>query len=95
MLANSIQVTGVSPSTFSNISGHIKLIFHMEAPTLVCSHSPGHVTKMAATSIYGKIPLNIFSRTRRMRSDLLCSIGDVRSTKILGIENTKLQLLSF
>ena len=33
--------------------------------TKVCSNGPGHITKMAATPIYGKNPLEIFSRTRR------------------------------
>ena len=34
--------------------------------TKVCSNGPGHMTKMAATHIYGKNPSKIFfSRTRR------------------------------
>ena len=42
----------------------------METPydggTKVCSNGAGHMTKMAATPIYGKNPLKIFfSRTRR------------------------------
>ena len=41
----------------------------METPkdggTKVCSNGPGHMTKMAATPIYGKNPSKIFSRTRR------------------------------
>ena len=44
--------------------------FHMETRkdvgTKVCSNSPGQMTKMAATSIYGKNLLKIFSRTRRL-----------------------------
>ena len=68
--ANSIPVTrasvrrpSVRPSTISNIfssetTGPIKLKFRMETPldagTKVCSNGPGHMTKMAATSIYGK-----------------------------------------
>ena len=65
----------VRPSTFSNIfssetTGPIKLKFHMETPrdagTKVCSNGFGHMTKMAATPIYGKKPLKIFfSRIRR------------------------------
>ena len=65
----------VRPSTFSNIfssetTGPIKLKFHMETPrdagTKVCSNGLGHMTKMAATPIYGKNPLKIFfSRIRR------------------------------
>ena len=67
--------SSVRPSTFSNIFpseiiGQIKLKFHMETPwdagTKVCSNGLGHMTKMAATLIYGKNPLNIFFfRTRR------------------------------
>ena len=38
----------------------------MDAGTKVCTNGPGHMTKMAATPIYGKNPLKIFfSRTRR------------------------------
>ena len=71
----SIRPSVVRPSTFSNIfssetTGPIKLKFHMETPrdvgTKVCSNGPGHMTKMAATPIYGKNPLKIFFfRTRR------------------------------
>ena len=47
-----------------------KFKFHMETPKdvgmKVCSNGPGHMTKMAATPIYGKNPSKIFfSRTRR------------------------------
>ena len=31
----------------------------------VCSNGPGHMTEMAATPIYGKKPLKVFSKTRR------------------------------
>ena len=65
----------VRPSTISNIfssetTGPIKFKLHMEtlwdAGTKVCSNGSGHMTKMAATPIYGKNPLKIFfSRTRR------------------------------
>ena len=45
-----------------------KFKFHMETPKdagkKVCSNGPGHMTKMAATPIYGKYPSKIFSRTR-------------------------------
>ena len=53
----------VCMSTFSNIfssetTRQIEAKFHMEAPwdggTKVCSNCPGHMTKMAAMSIYGK-----------------------------------------
>ena len=43
-----------------------------------CSNGPGHMTKMAATPIYGKNILKIFSRSRRpmtLRLKLVCSIG--------------------
>ena len=52
-----------SMSTYSNIfssetTGPIEAKFHMEPPsdggTKVRSNSPGHNTKMAAMSIYGK-----------------------------------------
>ena len=58
----SLRCLSVSPSTFSNIfssktTGPIKFKFHMETPldagTKVCSNGPGHITKMAATPIYG------------------------------------------
>ena len=71
----SVRPSSVRPSTFSNIfssetTGTIELKFHMETPrdagTIVCSNGPGHMTKMAATPIYGKNSLKIFfSRTRR------------------------------
>ena len=50
-------------STFSNIfsfeiTGPIEAKFYAESPwdgeTKVCSNSPGHMTKMAATPIYGQ-----------------------------------------
>ena len=52
----------VCMSTFSNISsetnGPIKAKFLLEPPwdegTKVCSNGPGHMTSMAAISIYGK-----------------------------------------
>ena len=61
------------PSTFSNIFSSetawpIKAKFYMEPPweggTKVYINGPGHMTKMAATPIYGKNPSKIFfSRT--------------------------------
>ena len=53
-------------STFSNTfssetTGLIELKFYLETPlderTKDCSEGPGHITKMAATPIYGKNPL--------------------------------------
>ena len=62
-------------SRFSNIfssetTGPIEAKFHMESQwdvgTKVYIFGPGHMTKMAATPIYGKNPSKIFfSRTKR------------------------------
>ena len=45
----------------------IKTKFHVELPwvvgTIFCSRHLGHMTKMAATPIYGQNPSKIFSRT--------------------------------
>ena len=69
--------SGVRPSsslTISNIflsktACLIKAKFYLEPPlvggTKVCSRHLGHMTKMAATPIYGKKPSKIFSRTGR------------------------------
>ena len=71
----------------------------METPydvgTKVCSNGPGHMTKMAATPIYGKNSLKIFfSRIRRAmtlglgikhlgcRAYQVCSNDDPRLTLI-------------
>ena len=53
---------------FSETAGPIKAKFYVEPPwvggTIFCSRHLGHVTKMAATPIYGKNPSKIFfSRT--------------------------------
>ena len=57
------------PFTFSNVfvsetAGPIKAKFyvepHWEGGTKVYINGPGHMTKMAATSIYGKNPSKIF-----------------------------------
>ena len=66
-------VVVVRPSTFSNIFSFetawpIKAKFYVEPPweggTKVYINGPGHMTKMAATPIYGKNPSKIFiSRT--------------------------------
>ena len=66
----------VRPSTFSIISsettgpieittGPIEIKFHMGEQKFV-QNGPGQMTKMAATPIYGKNPLKVFSRTRRL-----------------------------
>ena len=67
------SVVFVRPSTFSNIFSSetawpIKAKFYVEPPweggTKVYINGPGHMTKMAATPIYGKNPSKIFfSRT--------------------------------
>ena len=64
------------PFTFSNIFSSktarpIKAKFYVEPPweggTKVYINGPGHMTKMAATPIYGKNPSKIFfSRTGRL-----------------------------
>ena len=52
---------------FQTFSSPIKAKFYVEPPwvggTKVCSRHLGHMTKMAATPIYGKNPSKIFSRT--------------------------------
>ena len=53
---------------FSETAGPIKAKFYVEPPwvggTIFCSQHLGHMTKMAATPIYGKNPSKIFfSRT--------------------------------
>ena len=52
---------------FSETAGPIKAKFYVEPPwvggTIFCARHLGHMTKMAATPIYGKNPSKIFSRT--------------------------------
>ena len=54
---------------FSQTIGPIVLKFHVKTPydkiAKIYSKHLGQMTKMAATPIYGKNPLKIFSRTRR------------------------------
>ena len=54
---------------FSETAWPIKAKFYVEPPwvggTIFCSRHLGHMTKMAATPIYGKNPSKIFSRTGR------------------------------
>ena len=79
--------SSVRPFTFSDIFSSetdwpIKAKFYVEPPweggTKVYINGPGHMTKMAATPIYGKNPSKIFfSRTGgRFLQNLVCSIGD-------------------
>ena len=56
---------------FSQTLGPIELKFHVKTPYVmlvkICINYFGHMTKMAATPIYGKNPLKIFfSRTRKL-----------------------------
>ena len=58
----------ISNSFFSETAGRIKAKFYVEPSwvggTIFCSRHLGHMTKMAATPIYGKNPSKIFfSRT--------------------------------
>ena len=52
---------------FSELARSIKAKFYVEPPwvggTIFCSRHLGHMTKMAATPIYGKNHSKIFSRT--------------------------------
>ena len=54
---------------FSETAWPIKAKFYVEPPwvggTIFCSQHLGHMTKMAATPIYGQNPSKIFSRTDR------------------------------
>ena len=68
------SVVVVRPFTFSNIFSSetawpIKAIFYLEPPweggTKVCINGPGHMTKMAATPIYGKNLKNLLLENRR------------------------------
>ena len=53
---------------FSETTWPIELKFHMTTPydwlAKICSNCYGHMTKMAATPIYGNNYLNIFSGTK-------------------------------
>ena len=69
MLRRPLSVHPPFSKIFSKTTGPIKAKFHMEPPwvgeTKVCLRGLDHMTKMAATLIYGKNPLNIFfSRTK-------------------------------
>ena len=55
---------------FSETTRPIELIFHMTTPyewlAKICTNCYGHMTKMAATPIYGKNCLNIFFSGTKM-----------------------------
>ena len=57
----------------------------MDEETKVCSNGCGHMTKMAATPIYGKNPLKYSSPEPECRLpwDMVCSIGEVGPTKFV------------
>ena len=65
---SSVRRPQCSKIFFSETAGRIKAKFYVEPPwvggTIFCSRHLGHMTKMAATPIYGKNPSKIFfSRT--------------------------------
>ena len=74
------------PIVFSQTIGPIELKFHVKNPydklAKVYAKYFGHMTKMAATPIYGKNPLkSSLEPEGRCPWDLACSIGDVGPTK--------------
>ena len=64
--SSSLTISNIS---FSKTACLIKAKLIVEPPwvggTKVCSRHLGHMTKMAATPVYGKNPSKIFSRTGR------------------------------
>ena len=65
---SSVRRPQCSKIFFSETAGPVKAKFYVEPPwvggTIFCSRHLGHMTKMAATPIYGKNPSKIFfSRT--------------------------------
>ena len=64
----SVVVCRPHSSNISETTRPIEAKFYMELPwvggTKVCSEGLGHMTKMAATPIYGKNPLKIFCGTK-------------------------------
>ena len=71
---------------FSETARPIKAKFYVEPPwvggTNFCSWHLGHMTKMAATPIYGKTPSKSSSpeHAGRFSRNLVCSIGDSSPT---------------
>ena len=68
--SSSVRRSQCSKIFFSETAGPITAKFYVEPPwvggTIFCSRHLGHMTKMAATLIYGKNPSKIFfSRTGR------------------------------
>ena len=68
----------VCVSAFSNISSETTGPFHMESPwdggMKVCSNGPGHMTKMATMSIYGKNLKSLLRNQRPMTLKLGTSV---------------------
>ena len=65
-----VYVVNIFKVFSSETTGPIEAKFHMKPPwegeTKICSHGPGHMTKVAAMPIYGKKTLKIlFSGTKR------------------------------
>ena len=66
---------------FSETAWPMKAKFYVEPPwvggTMFCSGHLGHMTKMAATPIYGKNPSKSSPEPAgRFSGNLVCSIGD-------------------
>ena len=74
---------------FSETARPIKAKFYVEPPwiggTKLCTRHLGHMTKMAATPIYGKIFQKSSPRepAGRFPRNLACSIGDSSLSKVL------------
>ena len=49
------------------IKAKFQIVLQWDGGRKVCSWTPGHINKMAATPIYGKSPSKIFSRTKDER----------------------------
>ena len=74
---------------FSKTDGPIKAKFYVEPPwvggTIFCSGHLGHMTKMAATPIYGKNPSKSSSEPAgRFSRNLVCSIGTPAHQNLLN-----------
>ena len=67
-LSANVAYTGYKNIVFSETTRPIKIKFHMETTSVKDSkyipNVNSHMTMMAAMSILGKIPLNIFSGTK-------------------------------
>ena len=74
---------------FSETAWPIEAKFYVEPPcvggTIFCSRQLGHMTKMAATPIYGKNPSKSSTSepAGRFSRNLVCSIGDSSPSKFV------------